>query len=71
MEPEDCQEALSAVRDAVTGMASGALVVDDVDTRPFARKLFELEFPNLAVLARREIMPELAGQIDREIHLER
>lgn len=57
MEPERCQEALTAVRNEVTN-GPFALVVSDVTLRPFVRKLVELEFPALHVLSRAELRDE-------------
>jgi type III secretory pathway component EscV len=54
MEPERCQEGLTAVRNRVNGR-SHALVVEDRTLRPFVRKLVELEFPDLPVLSRPEL----------------
>jgi type III secretory pathway component EscV/tetratricopeptide (TPR) repeat protein len=58
MEPSHCQEALSAVRNAV-GERAQTLVVEDAALRPFVRKLVELEFPNLPVLSRAELRSDL------------
>ena len=54
MEPERCQDALTAVRDHATSR-SLVLVVNDATLRPFVRKLVELEFPDLHVLSRAEL----------------
>lgn len=54
MLPERCQEALTAVRNRISG-GSFTLVVEDSTVRPFVRKLVELEFPNLHVLSEAEI----------------
>ena len=54
MEPERCQNALTAVRNEITD-GSFALVVDDPLLRPFVRKLVELEFPDLHVLSKAEL----------------
>jgi type III secretory pathway component EscV/tetratricopeptide (TPR) repeat protein len=54
MEPERCQQALTAVRDRVNNR-SHALVVADGTLRPFVRRLVELEFPNLPVLSQTEL----------------
>jgi type III secretory pathway component EscV/tetratricopeptide (TPR) repeat protein len=69
MEPERCQVALTAVRHHATSR-SLVLVVNDATLRPFVRKLFELEFPDLYVLSRAELRDdaeigpeaELAGE---------
>lgn len=54
LEPERCQEALTAVRNGLDGRLH-ALVVEDGTLRPFIRKLVELEFPDLPVLSRAEL----------------
>lgn len=60
LEPEATQEALAAVRRVVgTPVAHHekvqVIVVDDWRLRPFVRRLVELEFPRLRVVARREL----------------
>ena len=69
MLPESCQKALTAVRNEVGSVSpNAALVVEDGETRPFARKLFELEFPKLAVLSHSQFIGELepAGTVRLE-----
>ena len=58
MEPQDCQDALSAVRDRASG-GHVALAVEDATLRPFIRKLVELEFPELHVLSQDELRPDV------------
>lgn len=56
LEPEAIQGALSAVRSAVShSTKKTVIVVEDWRMRPFVRKLVEIEFPALRVVARREI----------------
>ena len=62
MEPERCQTALSAVRSGVSDHRPAALLVDDAELRPFVRLLTELEFPDVPVLARRELRDDLRVQ---------
>lgn len=69
MEPEPCQAALAAVREALEGRKHTALLVEDCSIRPFVRELVELEFPGLFVLSRLELLPELTGQVIGEIDL--
>jgi hypothetical protein len=45
----------AAIQQLVPGIAYPVLVVDDWRLRPHLRRLVELEFPHLAVLARREL----------------
>jgi len=54
MEPQECQAALSAIRDR-TETSVRALIVEDGRLRPFVRKLVELEFPQLSVFSRAEL----------------
>lgn len=57
LEPVLAQELLSAVRDARKGAdnAVEVLCVENNELRTFVRSLIELEFPQIRVLARREI----------------
>ncbi len=59
MEPEPTQDALSAVRNQVGNLPSGerrpVILVEDWRIRPFVRSLIELEFPQVRVMARREV----------------
>lgn len=60
LEPEPTQEALTAVRNEVKNLPptskTPVLFVEDWRIRTFVRRLVELEFPNLAVLSRREAL---------------
>jgi hypothetical protein len=60
LEPTVCQELLSAVRTEVGHLPPTAqnpvVVVDDWQLRPHVRRLIELEFPHLAVVAHRELI---------------
>lgn len=59
IEPVQCQEALSAIREEVQkGPASMALLVENEEIRPFVRRLVELEFPYFWVLSRPEVADE-------------
>jgi type III secretion protein V len=59
LKPEPTQEILSAVRSTVLSSTSrsDAVVVEDSLIRRYVRKLLELEFPHLTVLARSELDP--------------
>jgi type III secretion protein V len=63
MEPTECQEALYAVRDVVASQTHVALLTEKSELRPFVRKLIELEFPNIPVLSRQELLPGLEDKI--------
>lgn len=69
MEPEHCQEALAAVRNRVSD-GSYALVVKDGVLRPFVRRLVELEFPDLPVLAQAELRSDPRLPLDAAIDLD-
>jgi tetratricopeptide (TPR) repeat protein len=59
IEAAPCQEALSAIRDAVEkGPNVMALLVEKEEIRPFVRRLVELEFPYFWVLSRPEVEDE-------------
>jgi hypothetical protein len=70
--PQETQQLLAAVRVAVTddGREPVTLVVADETIRPFLRRLIELEFPAIPVLARRELRPELREAIAGEVTYE-
>jgi flagellar biosynthesis component FlhA len=55
MDPESCQEALRAIREEIAGPRH-VLIVEDHELRPFVARLVETEFPEVAVLARRELV---------------
>jgi flagellar biosynthesis component FlhA len=59
LEPQKCQEALSAVREATTDILLPAIVIDEPALRIHVRKLIEVEFPDIPVLARREMLKGL------------
>lgn len=58
IEPENCQTALTLFRNSIGASRDVAVVVEDAALRPFIR-LFEIEFPNLAVLSRRELRTDI------------
>jgi flagellar biosynthesis protein FlhA len=67
LEPELCQEMLTAVRQSIAAHSPTALLLEDQKLRPFARELVKLEFPDLAVLSRSELNPAAAppvGQVE-------
>jgi type III secretory pathway component EscV/predicted Zn-dependent protease len=68
MLPEHCQEALSVVRQQVNKREHAAILVEDPEIRPFLRALICLEFPDVPVLSRREL---LDGQQDSIIEGDR
>ena len=70
MEPENVQDALTAVREQVGSNRNVAILVENAELRPFVRQLIEIEFPLVPVLSRRELLPDLEGKIIGEIKLE-
>jgi flagellar biosynthesis component FlhA len=71
IEPEPCQAALSAVRTAVASVSRPALVVNDASIRIHLRKLVELEFPDMPVLASDELEGPAALDPARSVDLEK
>jgi flagellar biosynthesis component FlhA len=69
MVPEQCQEALAAVRDKIASQRNVALVVEQPELRPLVRRLTEVEFPNAPVLSSQELRSELTTRIVGEIEL--
>jgi flagellar biosynthesis component FlhA len=59
LEPEVTQEALTAVRNEINRLSSRSakpvILVDDWKIRPFVRALIEPEFPQVRVVAEREV----------------
>jgi len=74
MAPEVVQSLLAAVRNNVSGLPSSVknpiIVVDDWRLRPHLRRLVELEFPHLAVVARRELLAPETGTLLGAIEIE-
>jgi len=70
MEPQSCQDALTAVRNHVESRHHAAIVVNNAEVRPFVRRLIELEFPDIPVLSWRELRHGLKVHKDALIDLE-
>jgi len=68
MEPEICQNALTSIRNAVSGVRRAALVVHEPSLRIHLRKLVELEFPHLHVLSQRELAEDLSPDQSRVVN---
>ena len=56
MEPEICQECLTAVRNSISERHGTALIVNDRRLRMLADQLFRIEFPEVPVIATGEIL---------------
>lgn len=70
MEPENCQDALTAFRSHVELEPTAVAVVEDPKLRPFVRKLIELEFPSTPVLSRSELRTDLDFQTLKPVEFE-
>jgi type III secretory pathway component EscV len=70
MEPEQSQNALTAVHEAVRTRRNPALIVEDPVLRPFMRSLIEIEFPNIPVFARAELPSYVAASLAGEVEME-
>jgi type III secretory pathway component EscV/tetratricopeptide (TPR) repeat protein len=70
MEPTRCQEVLTSVRNTVADNGREALVVDDASIRPHLRRLVELEWPDLPVVARDEMSNGMAIDRTRIVELD-
>lgn len=67
--PEECQEALAAVRNEISSPRNAALVVEQPELRPLVRRLTELEFPFVPVLSSAELHQDLTSRMVSEIEL--
>jgi type III secretory pathway component EscV len=70
MEPTICQDVLTAVRNQVESRRKLALIVQDVELRPFIRKIISLEFPYIPVLSRQELRKGFEAKILGAIELQ-
>jgi type III secretion protein V len=61
IDPTKCQQVLTSIRAALDPTAACTLVCD-ADLRPFVRKLVELEWPDLPVLAVDELLTPLTDR---------
>jgi len=70
LEPIRCQDFLNVVRDKIEGDNNFGLVVQSAELRPFIKLFFELEYPDIQVLSRKELMKDFDNNIVGEIELE-
>ena len=70
LEPEDTQRVLAAVREAISGSEQPAVIVPRQNRRSVMRRLLEIEFPQVPVLAMAELEPGLGTQIRGIVELE-
>jgi type III secretory pathway component EscV/tetratricopeptide (TPR) repeat protein len=71
MEPEICQDALTAVRDQIESASKApAILVKKPRIRPILRKLIELEFPDVPVFCEQELANKDLSSVAGEIELE-
>jgi type III secretory pathway component EscV len=61
--PEECQEFLGIVRETLSARRDRNVVITDDDLRPFVRWMLEIEFPDIPVLARRELLEPLTDYV--------
>lgn len=69
MEPERCQKVLTCFRNNIEHHKS-AILVENLEIRPFVRKLIELEFPDVPVLSQQELLSEIEYTFGNKIELE-
>jgi len=65
LDPDSVQLILHAMRNTITPTPAGGqppVLITEMDTRRFARKLIEGEFPDLPVVSYQEIIPEIRIQ---------
>ena len=70
LEPETTQQVFTTVRQAVDGCAHPAVIVPRQSRRSVIRRLLEIEFPQLPVLAMAELEPGLGARIEGIVELE-
>ncbi len=70
MEPERCQYILNLVKQKLGNNKNCAILVNNRTIRRYLRKLIELEFPGVPVLAGGELIPEIQYNFSGEIELE-
>ena len=71
MEPQSCQNVLTAVREALRNRRNPALTVNDPMLRPFVRSLTEIEFPQVPVFKREELPIQVATALAGEVEVEK
>ncbi|MEX2721495.1 MAG: FHIPEP family type III secretion protein, partial [Candidatus Wukongarchaeota archaeon] len=69
MDPEMCRDALTAVRTKASYQRNMAILVRNPQIRPFIKQLIRLEFPEIPVLSRNELLPHLESKIAGEIDI--
>ena len=69
MDPEICRDALTAVRTKASYQRNMAILVRNPQIRPFIKQLIRLEFPEIPVLSRNELLPHLESKIAGEIDI--
>jgi tetratricopeptide (TPR) repeat protein len=69
LEPEVVQQVLTAVREAVTGCERPAVVVPRCRRRSVMRRLLEIEFPEMPVLAMAELQPGLGARMKGTVEI--
>ena len=54
---------MRAVRDKAGSQKHVAIIVEKAKLRPFVRRLIGSEFPNIPVLSRQELLPDMEDRI--------
>ena len=70
IEPDPMKAITAALRQAIGSRRDAVLVVEDASVRRAIRKLVELDFPGLAVLARQELPPNLRMRPRTTVHVD-
>jgi type III secretory pathway component EscV len=69
VEYEEYQRLITAVRSSVAQATQAVLLIDDRQLRAQIRRVVEVQFPNLPVLSRRELLAPLESRVRSEVHL--
>jgi tetratricopeptide (TPR) repeat protein len=69
LKPEDVQDILTAIREALDNQKRIAVVVPQHQIRAFVQGMLELEFPDVPVLSLAELKPGLGNKIEQHVKL--
>ncbi|MFX0065223.1 MAG: FHIPEP family type III secretion protein [Candidatus Hermodarchaeota archaeon] len=67
MEPQICADILTKIRSYANSQKQMAFVVKNAQIRPFLKGLIEIEFSDIPILSRNELLPILEDRILKEI----
>jgi tetratricopeptide (TPR) repeat protein len=68
--PENYRRAMDPIRNKLTSQPNVVLLAESATLRPFVRKLIEVEFPQVPVLSREELVHGLESKIVGEVELQ-